>query len=107
MPSIPATQQSPWGCCPAPGSPECLYLHDFIGPDAGVELQALHLGDVGAQAAVLSCGGGEQAGEHPLALPGELVPGGTHTLPNPRAMYWPAHCLQMTTQRLMDAQSGF
>lgn len=45
------------GLLPCPRDPECLYLHDFIGPDAGVELQALHLGDVGAQAAVLSCGG--------------------------------------------------
>lgn len=38
-----------------PCQPRCLYLHDFIGPDAGVKLQTLHLGYVGAQAAMLAC----------------------------------------------------
>lgn len=56
---------------PAP-HPECLYLYNFIGPDAGVKLQTLHLGNVGAQAAMLPCG--EQENEHPLILPGQLVP---------------------------------
>lgn len=66
IPSIPASQWSSWDCCAAHRSPEHLYLHDFIGPDTGVELQALHLGNVGAQAAMLPCG--EQASEQPMAL---------------------------------------
>ena len=56
---------------PAP-CPECLYLYNFIGPYAGIKLQTLYLGNVGAQAAVLPCG--EQESEHPLILPGELAP---------------------------------
>lgn len=46
IPSIPASQRSSWGCCAAQRSPVHLYLHNFIGPDTGVELQALHFGNV-------------------------------------------------------------
>lgn len=63
IPSIPASQWSSWGCCTPTETLSHLYLHNFVGPDTGVELQALHLGNVGAQAAMLPCG--EQASEHP------------------------------------------
>lgn len=136
MPGTPASQGRLWGYCPAWGSSlahknavptpkpcsECLYLHNFVGPDTGVELQTLHLGNVGAQAAVLPCG--EQTSEQPLILLGNQHPNHTctsastlsaradpaHTHWKPPVptgeVYWPAHCLQMTTHKLMDAQSG-
>lgn len=95
------------------------YLDQLLRPHLPVHLQAPDFGDAGAQPPVLPCqqdeplgtcfgvGEAEPPGSPKPCCPASLARAGdARPLLSPAGMQVPAHLLQMTTQRLMEAQSG-